>query len=156
MTNVPIMLHSYAPGRVGEQQVAILKEEGVDLRRVKVDHSNDTTDIGYLTGLLEQGCYLGLDRYPGRIASSRARTNTMKALIDAGWADRLCPSHDRSAIAFLAPDWRRAEEERQQYNPHGFLYIKEAVFGQLREMGVSEDIISGLCVKGPRNFFEGV
>ncbi len=30
-TGVPIMLHSYSPGRVGVQQLAILKEEGVDL-----------------------------------------------------------------------------------------------------------------------------
>jgi phosphotriesterase-related protein len=154
-TGVPIMLHSYSPGQVGWQQLDILKQEGVDPKRVKLDHSNDTADVEYLIKLLEQGCYLGLDRYPGRVASSRTRTNTMKALIDAGYADRLCPSHDSSAIPFLGPDWRRAEEERRQYNPHGFLYIKNAVFAQLREMGVSEEIISGLCVNGPRNFFEG-
>jgi phosphotriesterase-related protein len=155
-TGVPIMLHSYSPGQVGWQQLDILRQEGVDPKRVKMDHSNDTADIEYLIKLLEQGCYLGLDRYPGRVASSRTRTNTMKALIDAGYADRLCPSHDSSAIPFLGPDWRKAEEERRQYNPHGFLYIKNAVFAQLREMGVSEEIISGLCVNGPRNFFEGV
>jgi phosphotriesterase-related protein len=155
-TGVPVMLHSYSPGQVGWQQLDILKEEGVDPKRVKMDHSNDTTDIEYLINLLEQGCYLGLDRYPGRTVSSRARTNTMKALIDAGYADRLCPSHDSSAIPFLGPDWRQAEEERRQYNPHGFLYIKNAVFAQLREMGVSEEIINGLCVNGPRNFFEGI
>ncbi len=155
-TGVPIMLHSYSPGQVGWQQLDILKQEGVDPKRVKMDHSNDTADVEYLIKLLEQGCYLGLDRYPGRVASSRTRTNTMKALIDAGYADRLCPSHDSSAVPFAGPDWRKAEEERRQYNPHGFLYIKNDVFAQLREMGVSEEIISGLCVNGPRNFFEGV
>ncbi|MBI3040294.1 MAG: phosphotriesterase-related protein, partial [Chloroflexi bacterium] len=93
-TNVPIMLHSYSPGQVGRQQLAILKEEGVDLNRVKVDHSNDTTDVEYLTWLLEQGCYLGMDRYPGLNTSPRARTRTMKTLIDAGYAHRLLPSHD--------------------------------------------------------------
>ena len=59
------------------------QQEGVDPKRVKLDHSNDTTDLEYLTQLLEQGCYLGLDRYPGRTTSSTARTNTMKALTDA-------------------------------------------------------------------------
>ncbi len=34
-TNVPIMLHSYSPGQVGKRQLAILREEGVDLKRVK-------------------------------------------------------------------------------------------------------------------------
>ena len=155
-TGVPIMLHSYSPGQVGRQQLAILQEEGVNPRRVKLDHSNDTTDIEYLTWVLEQGCYLGLDRYPGGVTSPKARTNTMKALIDTGWADRLCPSHDRSAISFVTPDWRRAEEERRKYNPHGYLYIKNVVFAQLREMGVSETVLNNLCVTGPRNFFEGV
>ncbi len=60
------MVHSYSPCQVGKQQLAILKEEGVDLRRVKMDHFNDTTDVEYLIWLLEQGCYLGLDRYPRR------------------------------------------------------------------------------------------
>ncbi|MFC1942979.1 phosphotriesterase [Chloroflexota bacterium] len=147
-TNVPIMLHSYSPGQVGRQQLAILKEEGVDLRRVKVDHSNDTTDVEYLTWLLEQGCYLGMDRYPGVNTSPRARTRTMKALIDAGYANRLLPSHDWPLV--------RVTEEviRERRNP--FTYVKKVVFAQLREMGVPEATLNSLSVDNPRNFFEGV
>ncbi|MFC1966889.1 phosphotriesterase, partial [Chloroflexota bacterium] len=149
-TNVPIMLHSYSPGQVGRQQLAILKEEGVDLRRVKVDHSNDTTDVEYLIWLLEQGCYLGMDRYPGRNTSPLARTKTMKALIDAGYVDRLLPSHDWPLVTF------RSIAEREQSNPYGYLYMKKVVFEQLKEMGTSETTLNRLCVVGPRNFFEGV
>ena len=155
-TKVPIMLHSYSPGRVGEQQLAILKEEGVDLRRVKVDHSNDTTDVEYLVWLLEQGCYLGLDRYPGHNVSPLARTKTMKALIDAGYGDRLLPSHDWSLAQIEAETPIMAEEERERRNPYGHLYIKKVVFPQLREMGVSEETLNSLFVDNPRNFFEGV
>lgn len=155
-TNVPIMLHSYAPGQVGRQQLAVLKEEGVDLRRVKVDHSNDTTDIEYLVWLLEQGCYLGLDRYPGSNVSPLARTRTMKALIDAGYEERLLPSHDWSyawIIAEASPMPQQAEREKR--NPHGYLYMKKEVFSQLREMGVAEATLNKLCVDNPRRFFEG-
>jgi len=155
-TGVPIILHSYSPGRVGQQQLAVLKEEGVDLKRVKMDHSNDTTDEEYLTWLLEQGCYLGLDRYPGRNTSPLARTKTMKALIDAGYIGRLCPSHDRTIVRVMATTPEVTEEERPRLNPYGYLYIKEVVFPQLREMGVSEATLNSLCVDGPRNFFEGV
>ena len=153
-TGIPIMLHSYSPEQVGRQQLAILKEEGVDMKRVKVDHSNDTVDLEYLIWLLDQGCYLGLDRYPGHNISSLARTKTMKALMDAGYADRLCPSQDRSILRILTanPD---KEPERLRLNPHGYLYIKNVVFPQLREMGVSEAILNSLCINGPRNFFEG-
>jgi phosphotriesterase-related protein len=153
-TGVPIMLHSYSPGRVGFQQLAIMKDEGVAMNRIKLDHSNDTTDVEYLTMLLEEGCYLGLDRYPGFNTSPMARTKTMKALIDAGYADRLCPSHDHSAISVDADNPLITKEQRLKMNPHGFLYIKNVVFPWLREMGVSEDIIDGLCVNGPRKFFE--
>jgi phosphotriesterase-related protein len=155
-TGVPIMIHSYSPGQVGRQQLDILKEEGVDLKRVKMDHSNDTTDVEYLTWMLEQGCYLGMDRYPGRNVSPLARTKTMKALIDAGYADRICPSHDRLVLRVMAENPMITEEERLKMNPHGFLYMKKVVLEQLREMGTSEEILKRLCVVGPRNFFEGV
>ena len=65
-TSVPISTHTWAPERVGEQQVAVFEDEGVDLNRVYVGHSNDTTDTEYLIGLLEKGVWIGLDRYPGR------------------------------------------------------------------------------------------
>ena len=153
-TGAPIMLHSYPVGRVGEQQLAVLKEEGANLRRVKLDHSNDTTDVEYLVWVLEQGCYLGLDRYPGRNVSPLARTKTMKALIDAGYEDRLCPSHDCLLARVMADNPMVSEEERLRLNPHGYLYVKKVVFPWLREMGVSESTIDRLCVEGPRNFFE--
>lgn len=156
ITKVPIMLHSYSPGCVGERQLTILKDEGVDPRRVKMDHSNDTTDINYLTWLLEQGCYLGMDRYPGHNISPLDRTKTMKTLIDAGYASRLLPSHDYplADIQGMSPKAIEYREEKMKNNPHGFLYLKKVVFPQLREMGVSESILNQFCVTNPRNFFE--
>lgn len=155
-TQVPIMLHSYAPEQVAKQQLAILKEEGVDLKRVAVDHVNDTQDMEYLTWLLEQGCYLGMDRYPGLNLSSYARTETLKRLIDAGWAARLLPSHDCGLVTpltFYPPD---VKESIEKGNPYGYLYLKKVVFTQLAEMGITRDVIDTLCVSGPKNFFEGV
>jgi phosphotriesterase-related protein len=154
-TGVPIMLHSYSPGQVGRQQLAIMEKEGVDLGRIKMDHSNDTTDVEYLSWLIEQGCYLGLDRYPGRNTSSAARTQTLKALIDAGFAERLCPSHDGIVLGVVSGDFEHAESERLEYNPHGYLYIKKVVLPQLLEMGVPEATLHSLFVDNPRRFFDG-
>ena len=64
-TGIPISTHTWSPDRVGDQQVAILEEEGVDLNRVYIGHSNDDTDLDYLFGLLNKGVWLGLDRHPG-------------------------------------------------------------------------------------------
>jgi phosphotriesterase-related protein len=54
-TGITISTHTWSPDRVGEQQVRILEEEGVDLNRVYIGHSNDDTDLDYLLGLLEKG-----------------------------------------------------------------------------------------------------
>jgi len=154
-TGTPIMLHSYPAGQVARRQIAILKQEGVDLHRVKIDHSNDTTDIEYLSWLCEQGCFLGMDRYPGSGVTTLGRTKTLKALIDAGYAERLCPSHDRLALRVEGGNDPVTPAMRSKHNPFGFLFIKNVVFKQLHEMGLQETILNGLCVKGPRRFFEG-
>jgi phosphotriesterase-related protein len=152
-TGVPIAIHSYHLGQLARLQIEILKSEGVNLKYVKFDHANDTTDIEYLTWILEQGCFLGLDRYPGRNTSTLARTKTMKALIEAGYIDRLCPSHDCSMGYILPPG--KTTEEYEVGNPHRYLYMKKVVFKMLKDMEVPAAKINRLCVTGPRNFFEG-
>jgi phosphotriesterase-related protein len=158
-TGVPIMLHSYSPGRVGRQQLAILKEEGVNPGRVKLDHSNDTTDTEYLTWILEQGAYLGMDRYPGPTSisvSTDGRNRVLKALIDAGYADRLLLSHDWMLASVIAETPSLSfMAEILAANPHDFLFVKKVVLPQLRAMGVPEATVNRLCIDGPRQFFEG-
>jgi phosphotriesterase-related protein len=158
ITKVPIMLHSWSPRRVGKRQIAILKEEGVDLSRVKMDHSNDTTDINYLTWLLDQGCYLGMDRYPGKEGlTSNQRTQTLKTLIDAGYADRLLLSHDIAIVdtSIESPGKTIPYSEEGRINPYGYLYLKKVVFPELLKLGVPESTIENLCTVNPRKFFDG-
>ena len=161
-TGVPIMLHSYAPDQIGRQQIAILKEEGVDLRRVKLDHSTDTKDMEYLSWVVEQGCYLGMDRLPGihvpplARVSPEGRVKTIKDLIDAGYADRILLGHDAFLIStFFDTLPETAKKKLEADNPYGFLYINNYVLPKLRDLGVSEKIIHSICVDNPRRFFEG-
>ena len=157
-TGLPIMVHSYPTGQVARRQIEIFREEGVDLTRVKIDHSNDTTDIEYLKWILDQGCYLGLDRYPGRLVSPHMRTVTLKKLMDEGYSERLCPSHDCICLAVLKqrPDGSMPEEhEFKRNNIHEYLYIKREVIPDLKEMGVTDDQINTLFVDNPRRFFKG-
>ncbi len=158
-TGLPVMVHSYPTGQVARRQLEILGEEGVDLRRVKVDHCNDTTDVEYLTWILDQGCFIGLDRYPGRLVSAAARTRTMKELIDAGYADRLCPSHDCICVTVYKerPDGTMPEHHGYfDHNPDQMLFIHRHVLPELREMGVDDDVISQLFIDNPRRFLAGV
>jgi phosphotriesterase-related protein len=163
MTGVPIMLHSYSPDQVGRQQIGILKEEGVDLRRVKIDHLPDTTDMEYITWVAEQGCYLGMDRLPGihvpplTRVSPEGRVKTIKAVIDAGYTSRILLGHDTFLVStFFDTLPEAAKKKLAEDNPYGFLYIHRYVLPKLRELGVSEKIIHSICVDNPRAFFEGI
>jgi len=52
-TGIPMMVHSYPTGQVACRQIEIFKEEGIDLTKEKIDHSNDTTDTEYLKWILD-------------------------------------------------------------------------------------------------------
>ena len=155
-TGTRISTHTWSPDRVGEQQVRILKEEGVDLTRVYIGHSNDDTDLGYLTGLLDAGVWLGLDRYPGGRPPGtprwEERTAVVQQLIAAGWAHRLMLSHDHSTpMVQPSSELRR---EREQFNPDGYLFITRKVLPRLRQLGATEAHIQTMMVDNPRRFFE--
>ena len=157
-TGVPIMVHSYPTGHVARRQIAIFKEEGVDLTRVKIDHCNDTTDTEYLQWILDQGCYLGLDRYPGRLVSPHMRTVTLKRLMDMGYGDKLCPSHDCICLHIHKelPDGSiPAEHDFTRSNPDQYLYMKRHVIPDLLALGASSADVDKLFVQNPRRFLTG-
>ena len=154
-TGVPISTHTWAPERVGEQQVAVFEDEGIDLNRVYVGHSNDTDDLGYLIGLLEKGVWIGLDRYPGRpeVLDWEARTQTAYRLIEAGYAHRIMLGHDWSVALLIA--LREARKARDEANPDGYLFITRRVLPRLSELGASDDDIYKVMIDNPCRFFEG-
>ena len=156
-TGVPISTHTWALERVGEQQVRIVEDEGVDLNRVYIGHSNDTTDIGYLTGLLDKGVWLGLDRYPGGRAAGtpnwEGRTETAKALMDAGYGDRIMLSHDWSVTLSIVS--REQQEQRRQYNPDSYQFIQRRVLPRLIELGADPAAVRVINEETLRRFFEG-
>ena len=156
-TGAPISTHTWSPDRVGEQQVAILEEEGVDLERVYIGHSNDDTDMDYLLGLLDKGVWLGLDRYPGgRVPGTpdwEGRTEIARKLMDAGFTERIMLSHDYSVPK--ARHGEQVQEERRRANPDGYNFIPRKVLPRLRELGASEADIHQLMVVNPRRFFAG-
>ena len=157
-TGVPIMVHSYPTGHVAKRQIEIFREEGVDLTRVKIDHSNDTTDTDYLKWILDQGCFLGLDRYPGRLVSPHMRTVTLKRLMDMGYSERLCPSHDCICLHIhneQADGSIPAEHAFTASNPDQYLYMHRHVIPELMQMGATQADIDMLFIDNPKRLFEG-
>ena len=154
-TGVRISTHTYAPERVGEQQVAIFEDEGFDLNRVYSGHSNDSTDLDYLLGLVKRGVWLGLDRHQTSSPigpDAEGRTQTLASLIKAGVGDRLMVSHDWGVLGVA----RTSDPLTSRgYNPDGWLFTKRRVYPRLLELGISQEQVDALNVDNPRRFLGG-
>ena len=152
---VRISTHTYAPERVGEQQVAIFEDEGLDLNRVYIGHSNDTTDLDYLLGLVKRGVWLGLDRHQTSSPigpDAEGRTQTLAALIKEGVGDRLMVSHDWGVLGVA----RTSDPTTSRgYNPDGWLFTKRRVYPRLLELGITQAQVDALNVDNPRRFLGG-
>ena len=88
---------------------------GADLTKVVLGHSGDSTDLDYLSELADAGCLLGMDRFGlDLITPFEDRVDTVAAMCERGYADRMVLSHDAScyidwfppeAIPLFAPGW---------------------------------------------------
>ena len=149
-TGVPISTHTHAPSRRGLDQQRIFAEEGVDLTRVVIGHSGDTTDLEYLEEIAAAGSYLGMDRFGlDMLLGFEERVGTVAALCRRGLADRIVLSHDAACHvdAFAADD-----RERVAPNWH-HLHITRDVLPALRANGVTDDQIHRMLVDNPRRIF---
>lgn len=149
-TGVPITTHTHAITRRGLEQQRIFAEEGVDLSRVVIGHSGDTTDLDYLEELIAAGSYLGMDRFGlDNILGFADRVDTIARMCERGHADRMVLAHDAScyidwlpeaALPVVLPNWH-------------YLHIHRDVLPALRERGVTEDQITTMLVTNPRAIF---
>ena len=149
-TGVPITTHTHAHTRRGLEQQRIFAEEGVDLSRVIIGHSGDTTDLDYLEELIAAGSYLGMDRFGlDNILPFTDRVDTVARLCERGYADRMVLAHDAScyidwlpeaALPVALPNWH-------------YLHIHNDVLPALRQRGVTDVQIATMLVDNPRRIF---
>ena len=153
-TGTPISTHTWAPKKIGNDQIRIFLEEGVDLNRVYIGHSNDSTDIGYLKGIIEKGAWLGMDRYPGGrqpgTPNWEKRTEILARLILDGYGAKIMLGHDWAVKLVIESEENQIK--RKINNPDGYLFIKNIVLPKLEELGVSKTQIKNLMVTNPYNF----
>ena len=98
-TGVPISTHTHAGTRRGLEQQRIFAEEGVDLSRVVIGHSGDTTDVDYLEELIGNGSYIGMDRFGVDVyLPFEDRVDTVARMCERGHAEKMVLSHDASLL----------------------------------------------------------
>jgi phosphotriesterase-related protein len=150
-TGAPISTHTHAGMRRGLDQQRIFREEGVDLSRVIIGHSGDSTDVAYLEELISAGSYLGMDRFGiDQILSFDQRVDIVARLCERGHADKLVLSHD--AASFI--DWLPEQQIPARMPNWHYLHIQRDVIPALKRRGVSDDQVRAMLVDNPRAIFE--
>lgn len=149
-TGVPITTHTHAHTRRGLEQQRVFAEEGVDLSRVIIGHSGDTTDLDYLEELVAAGSYLGMDRFGlDNILPFDDRVDVVARMCERGHAGKMVLAHDAScyidwlpeaALPVVLPNWH-------------YLHIHNDVLPALRQRGVTEEQITTMLVDNPRDVF---
>jgi phosphotriesterase-related protein len=162
-TGTPISTHTFALDRIGEKQADIFEQEQISPSMVCIGHSDDTTDLGYLTGLARRGYYLGMDRLrggppiaPGAPPLDRPRAtlderlSCIKRLIDGGFANRVMLGTDVPIAITLVSTADLASRDAR--NPDGIRFVRRQVVPRLKELGVSEQAIRVMTVENPKRF----
>ncbi|MGD0438011.1 MAG: phosphotriesterase-related protein [Bryobacteraceae bacterium] len=150
-TGVPISTHTHANSKRGLEQQRIFQEEGVDLSRVVIGHSGDTTNIEYLEELIANGSYLGMDRFGiDVILSFEDRVQTVAKLCERGHADKMVLSHDAACFN----DWLPERDLPAVLPRWNYLHIHNDVIPALKKQGVTDQQIETMLVHNPRKIFE--
>ncbi len=148
-TGVPISTHTHALSKRGLEQQDVFESEGVDLSRVVIGHSGDTTDLGYLEEIMRRGSFIGMDRFGiDPILSFDDRVATVATLCERGHADQMVLSHDAACFIDLSPNIRA-----HLPNSH-YLHISRDVIPALEKHGVSQGQIDQMLITNPRRIFD--
>jgi phosphotriesterase-related protein len=150
-TGVPITVHTSPGTQSGLVAQKVLAEEGVDLSKVVIGHSGDSTDLDYLCALADAGSLLGMDRFGlDVLLPFEERVNTVAELARRGYAEKMVLAHDASCFI----DWFDADAKEQAVPNWNYTHISDDVLPALLERGVTGEQITTMLVDNPRRYFE--
>lgn len=143
LTGAAISFHRGGTGRERLETLNILGEEGANLDRVVLGHSDEIAeDPDLMIELLERGVYLQFDLL-GRATTLTESPTSLAAkaipeLLGAGFENRLLLSHDVCLKVHL-----------QHYGGAGYSFIPEKFLPHLRENGVTRLQTEKMMVENP-------
>lgn len=138
-TDAPVWIHTEA-GTMGLEMLDILEEEGVDLTKVAVGHSDRNADPYYHLKLAERGAYVQFDG-PGKIKyyPDSTRVDLIKNLLEKGHRERLLISGDMGRQSYL----------HAYGGGPGFEYIIQKFIPRLLDEGLTQEDIQTIFVENP-------
>jgi len=144
-TGRPIITHTTA-GTLGVQQVDYLSELGVPANKVCLSHMDRNPDFQLHSKLAETGVYLGYDCF-GKIkyGPEEIRLDLIKKMVDAGFGTQILVGNDLARPSYL----------RHYRGGIGLDYLLRTIIPEMREQGISQNVLNNLLINNPRRFFEG-
>ena len=138
-TGLPITTHA-AFGRVGLQQIEILKEERVDLGRVIIGHMDTMLSEEYHLQVARSGVYVQFDTI-GRhdLYPDARRIRMIMRLVELGYASRILFSQDLFRRSHL-----------KAFGGPGYAYLLTHFIPQLVQAGLTEDVIDMILRQNPK------
>lgn len=138
-TGAPIWLHTEA-GTMGEEMLNILEEEGVDLTKVAVGHSDRNADPYYHLQLAKRGAYVQFDGVSKiKYYPDSTRVELIKNMIENGFVKQLLLSADMGRKSYL----------HAYGGGPGFEYIIKKFIPRLLDEGVSKADIDTIFIENP-------
>ncbi len=143
-TGLAITLHALE-SPVGLQQLDLLEEEGADLRRVVVGHSDTWPDPEYHEAIARRGAYVQFDTIRGlHPYEVEKHLRLVTEFLRRGYLRQLLLSHDNCFKSHLVG-----------YGGHGYAYLPTRFVPLLREAGLSDEQIQVILVENPRRVLSG-
>ena len=150
-TGRPITVHTNPHTGSGLVAQKVLESEGVDLSKVVVGHSGDSTDLDYLCAVADAGSYLGMDRFGlDVLLPFEQRVDTVVEMVRRGYAEKMVLAHDASCFI----DWFEENAKAAAVPNWNYTHISDHVLPALRERGVTDEQITTMLVDNPRRYFE--
>ena len=154
-TGAPIMAHSRPASGTGPRQVEIFLEEGVAPEKIQIAHTGDSDDLDYCQRLLEQGVYIGMDRYGiDLFLPTPQRNATVLALLERGHAERMFLSQDFDVPIANGLDWYPPEVIEQLQaagaaTDWSMTFLFESVIPTLKQDGMTDEQLGTMMVENP-------
>jgi 5-phospho-D-xylono-1,4-lactonase len=138
-TGAPVWLHTEV-GTMGMEMLDILEEEGVDLSKVAVGHSDRNADPYYHLQLAKRGAYVQFDG-PGKIKyyPDSTRVKLIKNLLEHEYGRQLLISGDMGRQSYL----------HAYGGGPGFSYILKKFVPRLLDEGLDQEQVDELFVQTP-------
>jgi phosphotriesterase-related protein len=154
-TGAPITTHT-DKGTMGDEQQRLLIEAGVEPHKIIIGHSCGSTDHEYHMNILEQGSYLGFDRFGIDVLQPDAeRVSSLLALLHKDKEQQVVISHDSVWCWRGEPipaDLMASMDDGAIFNPTHF---HDTIIPQLLAGGATQSQIDTMLVDNPRRFFAG-